>query len=204
MEQKNERRKEKNVILIFLILIVLIIITFLLIQFLAKIDNNEKIPTGNVDIFDITFAYANSSDGQVIVEDAESIFSTNTPIRIFTHSSYYIANDLIAPESQNSYQFVIRNNNDFKIKYNFDVQEENKYNINMKFRLKLNGVYVVGSNDEYVTADELFQYDMILADNNYDVYTLDWKWFEGPNDTEIGTNINSKYKLSLDIAARQY
>jgi len=74
----------------------------------------------------------------------------------------------------------------------------------MKFRLKLNGVYVVGSNDEYVTADELFQYDMILADNNYDVYTLDWKWFEGPNDTEIGTNINSKYKLSLDIAARQY
>lgn len=200
MEQKKETKNEKTIILIFLILVTLIIITFLIIQCLGKIDNNEKIPTGNIDIFDIVFG----NTAQVIVQDDETTYSIDTPLRIFTHTSYRVVNDVIAPRSENSYQFVIRNNNNFNIKYNFETQEENNYNINMKYRLKLNGVYVVGNDSEYVTAKELYQYDMILADNNYDVYTLEWKWFESNNDTEIGTNINSNYKLNLKISASQY
>lgn len=231
MEGNKENNKEKKIVLWILLLILIIIIIFLLIRSFGRIDHNYLIPTGNVDIFDINFGkdncncacnncnYScsnnskpvngevtnnNDSDDKsndVIVYDKDLVYSNNTKLNIFTQTSYHIVNDKIAPTSENSYQFVIRNNNDFNIKYNLEMIETNKYNINMKFRLKLNGKYVVGSDGKYVTASELNQYDMFLAGNKYDVYTLDWKWFESSNDTEIGTNIKSNYKLDLKITA---
>ena len=93
--------------------------------------------------------------------------------------------------------------NDFNIKYNLKAMQTNIYNINMKYRLKLNGDYVLGNDNEYVTADELKQYNIGLANNTYDVYTLDWKWFESSNDTEIGEDVNSFYRLDLQVTAYQ-
>lgn len=140
----------------------------------------------------------------IIVYDEENKYSENTPLNIFTQTTYYVLKDKIAPESKNSYQFVIRNNNNFNIKYNLEMIEDNKYNINMKYRLKLNGKYVAGNDKEYVTAEELKQYTIGLSSKTYDVYTLDWKWIESDNDTEIGKDINAKYKLNLKISASQY
>ncbi len=135
------------------------------------------------------------------VYDNETKFSQNTPLNIFTNTTYYVVGDKISPSSENSYQFVIRNNNGFNINYDLELNEDNKYNINMKYRLKLNGEYVSGSDDEWLTYDEINQYDVKLSANNYNVYTLDWKWVESENDTEVGTNIDSNYKLELKITA---
>ena len=252
---KQEKKNEKNFIVMLLILIALIIIIFLLVRNIGFIDHKPKIPTGNVDIFDIIFKkdcdnncncnngscnnYNNntggnsnnnggssvntggntsggsSSDNQntpttpedkdgVEVFDEETEYSQDTQLHIFTNTTYYVVDNKIAPASENSYQFVIRNNNEFNIKYDLDLFEENKYNINMKYRLKLNGVYVAGNDDKWLTYDELKQENIALAANTYDVYTLDWKWFEGSNDTEVGTNINSNYKLDLRITASGY
>ena len=49
---------------------------------------------------------------------------------------YHVLNGVIAPASENSYQFVIRNHNKFNIKYSLEFIEENKYNINMKILTK--------------------------------------------------------------------
>ncbi len=257
--EKEKKNTEKNFIVMLLILIALIIIIFLLVRNLGFIDHRPKIPTGNVDIFDINFGkkcqnnccncncnnntgdssnnnnnnnnnegnYENvsgepnnngspniptSPDNPTIEEDKDGIevfdkqteYSQNTPLRIFTNTAYYVVDDKIAPTSENSYQFVIRNNNEFNIKYNLELFENNKYNVNMKYRLKLNGVYVAGNNDDWLTYEELKQEGIVLSANTYDVYTLDWKWFEGINDTEVGTNINSDYKLELKITASGY
>lgn len=246
MESKDKNKKEKLIIIILIILILLTIIFYLLINFFGRIDNNVKMPTGNVDIFDIVFGdissnkkcncnkqcechnINNSSDNsnsntsnynpgcpdcgndpetnesEIIVYDKEKKYSKNTPLNIFTQTSYYVVNDVIAPTSENSYQFVVRNNNNFNIIYDLEISEENKYNINMKFKLKLNGTYVVGDEKTYVSADMLNQYRKTLADKSYDVYTLEWKWIESDNDTKIGTNINSNYKLNLKMSASQY
>ncbi len=232
-QEQNERKSERNFIVMLLILIALIIIIFLLVRNLGFIDHKPRIPTGNVDIFDIIFkkdcdnncdcnCTCNNSDGsisvggsggnQTVPEDKDGIevfdketeYSQDTQLHIFTNTAYYVVDNKIAPASENSYQFVIRNNNEFNIRYNLDLFEENKYNINMKYRLKLNGVYVAGNDDEWLTYDELQQENIGLAANTYDVYTLDWKWIEGSNDTEVGTNINSNYKLELKITASGY
>ena len=222
---KQEKKNEKNFIVMLLILIALIIIIFLLVRSLGFIDHRPRIPTGNIDIFDIIFKKdcdnnCNCSDGTTSVggsgsesnEDKDGVevferqieYSQDTQLHIFTNTAYYVVDNKIAPASENSYQFVIRNNNEFNIKYDLDLLEDNKYNINMKYRLKLNGVYVAGNDDKWLTYDELKQENIALAANTYDVYTLDWKWFEGSNDTEVGTNINSNYKLDLRITASEY
>ena len=140
----------------------------------------------------------------VEVFDKETEYFQDTQLRIFTNAAYYVVDNKIAPDSQNSYQFVIRNNNKSDIKYDLNLNEENKYNVNMKYRLKLNGIYVVGNDDKWLSYKELKQENIELAANTYDVYTLDWKWFESSNDTEVGTNINSNYKLELRITASGY
>ena len=240
-QEEREKKNERNFIMMILILIALIIIIFLLVRSLGFINHKPRIPTGNIDIFDIIFRqdckcncyYCNSGNCNncsnanncnnncnnsnnsnrtppqveqegVEVLDKETEYSHNTPLNIFTNTTYYVVNDKIAPLTENAYQFVIRNHNDFNIKYTLELNEENKYDINMKYRLKLNGVYVAGNNDKWLTYDELNQYNMGLSANTYDVYTLEWKWFESENDTEVGTNINSNYKLELKITASEY
>ncbi len=138
------------------------------------------------------------------VFDKQTEYSKDTLLNIFTNTTYYVVDNKIAPTSENSYQFVVRNNNDSNIKYSLELNEENLHKINMKYRLKLNGVYVAGNDEEWLTYDKLNQYDMGLSANNHDVYTLDWKWFESENDTEVGTNISSNYKLELKITASEY
>ena len=50
----------------------------------------------------------------------------------------------------------------------------------------------------------LKQSEVILAHESYNVYTLDWKWFESKNDTIIGENIESNYKLDINFNSNRY
>ncbi len=136
-----------------------------------------------------------------LVYDKDKMYSKDTPLNIFTQTSYYVADGKIAPASENSYQFVIRNNNDFNVQYSLTLKETNEHNIKMRYRLKVDGEYIAGSENEYVTFDQLNQTNIELASRNHKVYTLDWKWVESDNDTEVGSNIEANYQLALEITA---
>lgn len=243
--------EDKKIIIVTICVIILVIILYFFISHFAMID--VKIPTGNVDIFDINFIeqndnndnnntsnlnddnskqnYDNNSStflGQTIGEnnnagiqnenqinreennltvyDNKTVYTDSTLLNIFKNKSYYVKDDVIAPESENSYQFVIRNNNDFAIIYSLEFEQINPYNINMKYRLKKGGEYIVGNDKDWVTANELLQGEVILANDSYNVYTLDWKWFESDNDTDtkIGTSIEANYSLNINIFANRY
>ena len=267
MAQNNEKNKDRTVLIVILILIALIIIIFLLIKCLGLIDHKQRIPTGNVDIYDIIFGNktgngscncgcgccgnnamlpltsdeegqkqqgtqsgqncncnipgctcgcnnnkiiastdsndTNTTPKEVTVFDKETEYDYNTPLNIFKQTAYEVVEDKIAPASENTYQFVVRNNNDFNIMYNVEMTETNVYNVNMRYRLKLNGHYVVGNDKDYVSYEELNQYNIKLASNSHDVFSLDWKWFESSNDTAVGTSIDAHYRLDLKITATQ-
>lgn len=141
--------------------------------------------------------------GDLEVFDRDVKFSQNTKLNIFKQTSYYVLEDKIAPTSQNTYQFVVRNNNNFDLKYSLEMFEENKYDINMKFRLRLNGNFIVGNDNEYVDVDKLNTYNLTLPVHTYDVYTLDWKWVESDNDTKVGTSVDAAYGLNLKVSAEQ-
>lgn len=214
------KEKEKKIIILLLLIIIILIILFFLTKKIGVIDVALEIPTGNVDIFDITIVEKENKENyckceeigrencecinNIEVYDKEVEYTNNTQLNIFSHQSYYIADKVIAPESQNTYQFIIRNNNDFPIEYSLKMEEINPFNINMRYRLKLNGDKIIGDENNWVTAEELLQNSIILADDSYNVYSLDWKWFESSNDTEIGKNIEANYKLNISFFAERY
>lgn len=273
---KNDKKK-KHIILTTIIIILLVIIIFLLIRCLGRIENKYRIPTGNIDIFDIVFGNnsnctcgcscnnqnnvvcncnvegcicngnnnvlpltgetssnskkkrrllgkvsttteqnsapvgngqstgnEDNTQGSLDVYDEDDVtVEHNTKLNIFKQATYHVLNDKIAPSSENSYQFVVRNNNNFNLNYDLEMFEKNTHDINMKFRLKLNGKYIIGNDKQYVDAEELSKYDLNLPAKTYDVYTLDWKWVESDNDTDIGTSIDAAYQLYMKVYAEQ-
>lgn len=218
-------KKERNFIISMLFIIIFLIILLFLISHFGKIE--VKVPTGYIDILDISFICdraddcvkcdcekynKNNSDNQkkedsscsyncegsskktgVLVYDEEKRYVKETPLNIFKHKSYYTADGVIAPGSENAYQFIIRNNNKFAIIYDLKMTEKNDYKVNMKYRLKLNGKYILGDEKHWVNTQELICNEVVLTNNSYNVYTLEWKWFESDNDTEVGT----KHRIQL-------
>ena len=129
----------------------------------------------------------------------------NTPItwngsnnlKIFTKSIYNVEGT-IAPESENTYQFVVRNNTSYKIKYNIKFVEDNPYHINMRYKLKKDNSYLI---DNYSEVSALTVNDFILNSGESNTYYLDWKWVSSSNDTSIGKNPEAKYGLEIVVGA---
>ena len=62
----------------------------------------------------------------------------------------YELTDVIAPESSNTYQFVVKNGTEYNLKYKIDFIENNPYQINMKYKLKKNDTSIgLDPNSQY-------------------------------------------------------
>ena len=146
-------------------------------------DNNPS--TGDDDIDDL------------IVKDKQITWSGETNAKIFSNSMYELG-DIIAPESSNTYQFVVKNGTEYTLKYNISFVETNNYNINMKYKLKKNDTYLI---DHYVSASELIIPEMQINTKSNDTYYLEWKWVSSDNDTEIGKTPDAKYNLKINVEA---
>ena len=116
-------------------------------------------------------------------------------LKIFENS--YSANNTIAPESTGSYEYMVRNSTDYKLKYDLSFEETNTSNINMKYKLKKNGTYL---NSEYVSYADLALTNQTIEVGTKDIYVLEWKWISSDNDTSIGKN-GAEYSLRILIDA---
>lgn len=134
---------------------------------------------------------------ELLVKDKKVNWEETTQAKIFTNSMYEL-NDKIAPESSNTYQFIVKNGTNYPINYNINFIETNVYNINMKYKLKKNDTYLI---DHYVSASELNQTDLTLNSKKNDTYYLEWKWISSDNDTQIGEASNANYELKIEVKA---
>ncbi len=178
---------------------------------IVTVDNNGLIRAINPGTTTIT---VKTKDGTVTatinitVEDDPTlkVFDDDKPpiewngasdLKIFSRS-FYDLDDVIAPESSNTYKFVVRNSTGMKIKYNVYFHETNNYEINMKYMLKKNDTYII---DTYSKADDLDIYNYVLNPGEVDTYYLDWKWISSDNDTNIGQNPEANYGLRIEVEA---
>lgn len=224
---KSKKRKKEDFSKFVVIGIIFLVLLFYMSTFTSSnMQEKTKTPTGNIDIFDVIIKEQvcqkcenNSNvnpnngdtsnnddsfvdDGKLTVYDKIREYGTETPLRIFENPAYELEN-IIAPGATNIYQFVIRNANDFNIKYSVVVDEYNPYGINMRFRLLYKGEYIVGSKSEWVSADKLELIEKYLEKKTLIPYSLEWQWFDGNNDSAIGENSNSSYKLKINIFAEE-
>lgn len=158
----------------------------------SKVSNSsvDKKNDDNADISD-------NDDIDLSVSDNSVTWSQETKLDIFTNSMYNTK--MIAPTSSNTYQFKIKNNNEYDISYSIDFKEKNVYGIDMRYRLRKDNQYVRG--EEWLKYDELDLNNIKLGANKSDTYYLEWKWFEGENDTIAGINSGIGYSLNIRIKA---
>ena len=252
---KKEERKGSNKILCVIVVLLLAAIAILLWLLFGPQPEPAKIPTGNVDVFDIRIGclcgrkdnddnkggdgdddagcngdadgfYPNVSPGKnsqkensektingdtdtdvdragvVYVDDKNGWYVYQKSLEIFNNAAFEYTNK-IAPGVSNSYDFKVHNETSNKIQYNIEFSEESEYVVNMKYRLKRAGAYVVGSETEWVSAEQLSTSMKQLAIDGVDAYTLDWMWpyedGKDSQDTKAGENMRSEYHLGIKV-----
>ena len=136
-------------------------------------------------------------DGLFKVRDSDIVWKDTTDLKIFENSMYNFESNIIAPESSNTYEFVVKNSTSYNLKYNISFIETNPYHINMKYKLKKNNTYLV---DHYVYFNELDIDEQLIDAKKNDTFYLEWKWFSADNDNEIGAN-KASYELLIDVRA---
>lgn len=239
MEKKEQKKNTVAVIVIVLLLLVVGILLWLL---LRPQPEAVKIPTGNVDVFDIDIScictgpdgeecdkddddettpgadgYKNYSgskingntdttvddDGIVYVDDRNGWYIYQKNLQIFQNAAFEYTNK-IAPGVSNSYDFKVHNETNNSIRYNIEFNEGSEYPVNMLYRLKRGGEYIVGNDSTWVKASDLSLSALkLLSKDSADSYTLDWMWpYEGGvdgADTTAGENMTSEYSLGIKI-----
>lgn len=145
----------------------------------------------------------NDVSGTFSISDKYIQWKNSAELRIFENYAFQMKN-IIAPGSTNAYNFIVRNNNTFPISYTFSATEDNNYKINLRYRLKQNGKYVIGDDENWVSYDKLVVTDATLSSKEKCLYTLEWKWIDTDHDNVPGTSADAIYKLMINVNASQY
>ena len=159
-------------------------------------NNNDNTPSGNIPDENPD----ETEDAELEVFDNDLEWSSTSQVHVFRNPVYEM-DEIIAPGSTNSYKFYIRNNKECNIKYLLKFNEENPYGINMKYKLKKDGNYIISN---WVSANELVISDELLNSQEDDEYILEWMWQHNDTvDADIGKNIDAYYKLNITISGEQ-
>lgn len=187
-------KKSKYVIFIIILIIIIILLLFAywLGYRMGKIgyDVEPTIPVFKEEIAGIKV----TDDTMEIQQDEE--------LNIFSNVKF--DNEaIIAPNSYGSYKFYIENVVDNNIKYALSFTDEMTNKINMKYRLKLDNVYIRGNKEEYVSIEDLSIEDITVMEDSVNVFVLEWYWEDDDqNDTYTGSlESDQYYTLKLQIQA---
>ena len=156
--------------------------------------NNEKEP-------DVIKPFDPEEDeeitGEIFVDDKNGDYIYQQKLNVFENPAYEYTNK-IAPGSHNTYQFIVHNSSEMDLRYKVKMYDQSQFKVNLKYRLKRNGDYVLGSDNSWVTASELETEFSRIDSGTSDKYSLDWKWFDDDyNDTIAGKNMTELYKLYI-------
>ncbi len=223
-ERKNEDKiRKRNIIIAILIIIILLLLCFLGIKLFGDSKGDGE-RTGNIDVYEIKCLCDECGEGEektdsdeqsesgsgnsgkkvdegLIVYDNEKVWD-NQRLNIFDNPAYS-GDKKIAPGSHNSYTFKIKNKNSFAVTVDIEFIEENAHNINMLFKLKNDGNYLVGSEASYAEIAGKHISQITLTAGGEKTYDLDWKWVDSDNDTVVGFDARSQYGLTIKVGAEQ-
>ena len=81
-----------------------------------------------------------------------------------------------------------------------------QYKVNMKYKLKLDNVYIKGNEETYQNLESINIKEIRVPKDSINIYTLEWYWEDDDkNDTTIGEQEEKQYyKLNLEINAKEY
>ena len=194
---KNRSYKRVIIILLIIIIILLLLLSFLGIR-MGKIGYD---PDGNTSVLEPTFQEVYSI---IEVSDDVTEFKDKTELDIFKNEKFNIEK-MIAPGSKGTYKFCIKNIADNNVSYNIAFSDLMTNPVNMKYRLKIDNVYIRGNEEEYVSIEELNVPKILVLEGSNNVFTLEWYWEDDDkNDTYTGSQKEDQYyTLEIDVSVNE-
>lgn len=191
MEQKRQFSRESLKKIIYILIIIIIILILLLVWKIGRIGIDERPTSGKT-----------YTDGIVVTEDNIGI-EKDTKLNIFNNEKFE-GEKIIAPHSQGTYKFYIKNKSNRDINYNIKFSDEMKKFVNMKYRLKIDNIYIRGNEEGYTTIENLDVNNVTVPKDSINVFTLEWYWEDNDElDTKVGTSEERYYTINLKIEASQ-
>lgn len=196
LEKEIKKNNFRNNIITFIILLLIILICLLGYK-MGKIGYTSTHVSGEVDTENLDVITITDKDGtEFTLQGAD--------INIFNNTAFG-GEKIIAPHSIGTYQFYVKNETKNDIKYNVRLLDEMNHFVNMKYKLKIDNLYICGNKDTYVSIEELNIDDIILSKDSTALYTLEWYWDDSDKlDTIVGTQSNYKdeyYTLKINLQA---
>lgn len=191
MEQKRQISRESLKKIIYILIIIIIILILLLVWKIGRIGVDERPTSGKT-----------YTDGIVVTDDDIGI-EKDTKLNIFNNEKFE-GEKIIAPHSQGTYKFYIKNKSNRDINYNIKFSDEMKKFVNMKYRLKIDNIYIRGNEEGYTTIENLDVNNITVPKDSINVFTLEWYWEDNDElDTKVGTSDERYYTINLKIEASQ-
>ncbi len=131
-----------------------------------------------------------------ITEKDNTSWSDLEEITVFENGRF--GDKIIYPGIEGEYKFRLINTNPDTLIYSINFSEKNDYNVNMLYRLKRNDTYL--GDGTYKSIFYLHFEDLEVETRCNDIFTLEWKWEDADNDTEVGMS-NATYVLNVRVDA---
>lgn len=208
--KQNNRNEKKVITYLIIISLILIYISFFFIHDIIdrgriEDDASASITDPDNDVLGETEDIIVDNSDRFKVKQGETEFNELKELDIF-NNKYFEDKSIIAPGVEGDYSFTVENESESKFNYDITFTEENPYNVNMVFKVKVNGEYVLGNADNWVKGADLFRKDLFLNARSNDVYTIEWRWEDTDYDTEIGVlggPDGAYYKMYINVVAEQ-
>ena len=190
MEKKKDNKKA-----IMCIIILILLLMFWLGYRIGKLGYKETTISPNNN-----FEY-----NSIILLENDMQKIKNNQLNIFKNKDFN-NEKIIAPHSKGTYKFYIQNKTNTDVIYNIKFSDEMQNFINMKYRLKLDNIYIKGNSENYVSLDELELSNIIILKDSTNFYTLEWYWDDNDKlDTFVGSQEeDNHYEINLYIETDQY
>lgn len=185
-EEESKKYKNKKVIM-FMLFILFLILILMIANVIGKIGyvNSPKDPVQLIE-----------------VDERDINWDMLEKLNIFGNRSI---DYIIAPGSTGTYSFMVNNTTDKSLTYDLQLKEINDNKINMKYRLKLENVYVAGDKDNYLEVENVNLENVVVTPNSSNLFTLEWQWEDDDKqDTIIGSLNYAEYTLRIRIKAKFY
>lgn len=207
LNQKDSNRPEK-IIIIYIIIINLILIFFSLFFIHYIISKGVAKDTKTIGITypekkDEDDEIINYTDRFIVKQDKDRKQWESLKQLDMFKNDYFKDKALIAPGVQGKYSFTVENESEATFNYNINFTPENPYNVNMVYKLKKNGKYVLGDEEKWESYEGLRRINQKLSSSSIDVYTVEWRWEDTDYDTPIGETEGAYYKMYVDVIAEQ-
>lgn len=196
IEKKHEKEKKKNtknkVIIVLLIIIIILLLLFFWIGYkMGKIGFGYKQASAepSQDLSDT-----------ILIKENDMKEVTDNKLNIFKNEKFN-GKSMIAPKSYGKYQFYVANISKKDVKYSMKFSDDMKKIVNMKYKLKIDNVYIRGNSENYITIDNLDVDEIIVLKDSTNIFTLEWYWEDNDSlDTIVGSEKDTQYyKLNLQL-----